>query len=89
MTLSDVEIITPSGRFASIRIPTVIDAFAAGWYAKDGINAESMLRMCTLCVTLDGEKATSEMLGKLPMFEVDAITEKLVELMKAPPKGRA
>lgn len=88
MTLQDVEIITPEGRFASIRVPTVIDAFGAGWYAPGGPNAESLMRLCALCVTLYGEAVTNETLGNLPMYELDAITAKLVELMKEPPKGK-
>lgn len=88
MTLQDVEIITPEGRFASIRIPTVIDAFAAGFYEKDPNWSDVVLRLLVQCVTLDGEKVTRESLGHLPMYEVRPINEKLIELMAAPPKGR-
>lgn len=86
--LSDVEFVTPEGRFASIRTPTVIDAFGAGWYASDN-KLEALLKLCVYCVKLDGEKITSEQFGNLPMYEADAIVAKVVELMKAPPKGKA
>jgi len=90
MTLADVEIITPEGRFASIRVPTVIDAFAAGFYKKDAHMGEVLLSMCTTCVTLDGEKVTQETLGNLPMYEIAPITAKLVELMGKPlARGKA
>lgn len=89
MTLQDVEIITPEGRFASIRIPTVIDAFAAGLYGIGEKNhAEIMLKLCVLCVKLDGEPVTQEALGNLPMYEIEAIAAKLGELMRAPAKGK-
>lgn len=89
MTLQDVEIITPEGRFASIRTPTVIDAFAAGFYGIGEKNyAEIMLKLCTLCVTLDGEPVTNEMLGNLPVYELESVAAKLGELMRAPAKGK-
>lgn len=89
MTLQDVEIVTPEGRFASIRTPTVIDAFASGYYGFGEKNyAEVLLKLCTLCVKLDGEPVSQEVLGNLPVYEVEAVMAKLVELIKSPPKGR-
>jgi len=89
MTLQDIEIVTPEGRFASIRTPTVIDAFASGFYGLGEKNyAEIMLKLCTLCVRLDGEPVTQEILGNLPMYEIEAVAAKLAELMRAPPRGK-
>ncbi|NYT25377.1 hypothetical protein H0A73_17390 [Alcaligenaceae bacterium] len=85
MTLSDVEIITPDGRFASIRVPTFLDTLLAGLHNKNANMGEVMLNLVTLCVRLDGETLSKERWSAEYAYELAPITAKLVQLITAPP----
>lgn len=90
MTLADVEIITPDGRFASIRVPTFLDQLLAGLHNKDPNMGEVVLNLITLCVKIDGEALSKEAWSNQYAYEMAPISTKLVQLMTAPPvRGKA
>lgn len=88
MTLSDREIITPDGKFASIRIPTLRDAFESGWLNPASDKIEALLKLTVLCVKVDGEPLTPESFSAMPMYEANAIMEAVAKtLTKNPSAG--
>lgn len=86
MTLQDVEIVTPEGRFASIRVPTFVDTLVAGLHNKDANMGEVLLNLCAMCVRLDGEPLTVDEWGEQYAYEMAPITAKLVQLLTASPR---
>lgn len=88
MTLADVEIITPDGRFASIRTPTLRDAFESGWLNFKGDKVEALMRLAVRCVTVDGETLTPESFSEMPIYEANAIMEAVAKtITKTPSAG--
>lgn len=62
-SVKPVEVVLPSGRFATCHTITVLD-----WMAATRAT-EPMLELAMRCVTIDGEKFSIEQLLELPLEE--------------------
>ncbi len=80
MTLSDVEIILPSGKFASIAAPTFGDILACGLLDGKGLG-HALLGLCTLCVRIDGKALSVDDWEQTSYQEIEPIIAPLMALV--------